>query len=229
MIDLISVPFQVKDVLDVSFTLGGRIDPLDISQLIPGGVIHVDRAGGYYKIDLWLKNLVMHGLSQLHMEKVNSIFSEWVFTISFLYLKVEVFRSSDLKQMEIAVRLGLGDLTIDGLYNSTGHLGTVWLQIPLDSKGDKPFKTVLRNATLVPQITLNAQAACDPEGSLRITDFNVPLLYGGVVSKFDNLDQAWETIIQGLLIFIIESQNMIFVGALRGFLASTISNIMCPP
>ena len=74
MIDLISVTFQVKDVLDVSFTLGGRIDPLDISRLIPGGVIHVDRAGGYYKIDLWLKNLVMHGLSQLHMEKVCSYF-----------------------------------------------------------------------------------------------------------------------------------------------------------
>ena len=46
------------------------MDPIDISKILPDGAIHVDRAGGYYKVDLWLKNIVMHGLSQIYLKEV---------------------------------------------------------------------------------------------------------------------------------------------------------------
>ena len=120
---------------------------------------------------------------------------------------------------------------VNGTYNTTGHLGTAWLQLPMDSEGDKLFEARLLNATLVPKMNIDAEADCDPEDperNVRITDFNIPLLYDGVSSKFENLDAAFETIIQGIMIFVLESQNMVLEAALQRFLANSISNIMCP-
>ena len=102
--------------------------------------------------------------------------------------------------MEIGAKFGLGDLMVNGTYNTTGHLGTMWLQLPMDTQGDQLFQTTLLNATLVPQINIDAEAACDPEKNLRITEFHIPLLYDSN-SNFDNFDTAFETIIQGIVIF----------------------------
>ena len=130
--------------------------------------------------------------------------------------------------MEIGVKFGLGDLMVNGTYNTTGHLGTEWLQLPMDSEGDQLFQLTLVNVTLMPQINIDAEAACDPEKNVRITEFNIPLLYDSVASDFDNLDTAFETIIQGIVIFILESQNVVLESTLRSLLSNTISNIMCP-
>ena len=46
-----------------------------------------------------------------------------------------VYRSRDLKQLDTSVHLGFGDLVVAGEYNCTGHLGTVWLQLPVDRCG----------------------------------------------------------------------------------------------
>ena len=47
-------------------------------------------------------------------------------------VQVAVYRSRDLKQLDTSVHLGFGDLVVAGEYNCTGHLGTVWLQLPGD-------------------------------------------------------------------------------------------------
>ena len=130
--------------------------------------------------------------------------------------------------MEISAEYMLGDLVMKGLYNATGHLGTMWMQIPFNSDGDKPFNITVNNARLVPKITIDAKAACDPEQNLRITEFTLPFLYDSVESAFENLDSAFETIFQGIVIFILESQNIIVINAMRNFLSSTLGNIMCP-
>jgi hypothetical protein len=199
---------------------------MNISKVLPGGSIHVDRAGGYYKVDLWMKNIVMHGLSRMHLQQVTtfSFFS----LLKLLFLQVQILRSSNLKEMEIGLKFGLGNLMVNGTYNMTGYLGTMWLQLPMDSQGDQLFQATLVNATLVPQINIDAEAACDPENNVRITEFNIPLLYNSVASNFENLDTAFETIIQGIVIFILESQNVVLESTLRSFLSNTISNIMCP-
>ena len=43
-----------------------------------------------------------------------------------------VYRSRDLRKLDTSVHLGFGDLVVAGEYNCTGHLGTVWLQLPVD-------------------------------------------------------------------------------------------------
>ena len=154
------------------------------------------------------------------------MYLEWLDCVCFA--QVQILRSVDLKEMEIALKFAMDDLMMNGTYNATGHLGTFWLQLPMDSEGDRPFEATLLNASLVPKINIDAEAACDPERNARITTFNIPLLYDGVSSTFENLDPAFETVIQGIMIFILETQNIVLTTAIQSFLATTISNIMCP-
>ena len=121
----------------------------------------------------------------------------------------------------------LGDLVMKGMYNATGHLGTMWMQIPFNSEGDKPFNITVNNARLVPKITVDTKATCDSGQNVRITEFTLPFLYDSVESKFDNLDTAFETIFQGIVIFVLESQNILVINAIRNFLSSTLGDIMC--
>ena len=130
--------------------------------------------------------------------------------------------------MEIASRFVLGDLMMNGTYNTSGYLGKSWLQLPLDSEGDKLFEVTLLNAVLMTKIKVDAEAACQDRRRARITELSLPLLYDGVSTKFENLDQVFETVIEGIMIFILESQNMDLVSALQSFLSTSIGDALCP-
>ena len=88
---------------------------------------------------------------------------------------------------------------INGSYNTSGYLGKSWLQLPLDSKGDKLFEVTLLNAVLTTKIKIDAEAVCQDRRRARITDLSLPLLYDGVSTKFENLDQVFETVIEGII------------------------------
>ena len=64
--------------------------------------------------------------------------------------------------MEIASRFVLGDLMMNGTYNTSGYLGRSWLQLPLDSEGDKLFGVTLLNAVLMTKINID-EAACQED------------------------------------------------------------------
>ena len=53
--------------------LRGTVDPFNISRILPDGAFHVDRTGSYYKVDLWLKNIGLHGLSKIKLEEVKQM------------------------------------------------------------------------------------------------------------------------------------------------------------
>ena len=121
------------------------------------------------------------------------------------FSQVEILRSGDLNEMEIASIFVLGDLMMNGTYNTSGYLGKSWLQLPLDSEGDKLFEVTLLNAVLMTKIKVDAEADCQDRRRARITELSLPLLYDGVSTKFENLDQVFETVIEGIMIFILES------------------------
>merc|ERR1711909_257558 len=83
---------DVTEGLDLGISIGDSIDPLNISLILPGGSFHVDRAGGYYKVDLWMMNISLHGLSQIYLHQV------------------QILRSANLTVMEISAEYMLGDL-----------------------------------------------------------------------------------------------------------------------
>ena len=57
-------------------TIGTEVDKdsgvstLDLRYVVPGGQVHVDREGEFYRVDLWLKELEVQGINQVTMQEV---------------------------------------------------------------------------------------------------------------------------------------------------------------
>ena len=73
-----------------------------------------------------------------------------------------------------------------------------------------------------------AAPACGQDESVKITDLGLPLLFDGVSIKFENLDEAFESILEGIILFVVETQNSELVTALQSFLTKNIFGILCP-
>lgn len=127
--------------------------------------------------------------------------------------------------MDIQAEFRLDDLMANGTYNVTGWLGWSWVQV--DSEGPQPFQIHMLNTTLSPQVKVDAVADCDEEGNAKVTELNIPLKYDSLDFDMENLDDAFKIVLQGILVLVIEAQNMLAVAALRGMIASSIGSLMC--
>ena len=78
------------------------------------------------------------------------------------------------------------------------------------------------------QITIDTDAECDDSGEAKITELNIPLLYDTLTFDMKNLDDAFDTVIQGILVILVETQNMLAVAALRAMIAQSVGSLMCP-
>ena len=83
----------------------------------------------FFQLDMWTKEMRMFGLNNIHLEQVRSFPNFAPYRHQTLHHQVDIFRSKDLKTLETSIKVGFGDLVISGVYNSTGHMGTVWLQV----------------------------------------------------------------------------------------------------
>ena len=79
----------------------------------------------------------------------------------------------------------------------------------------------------LPQITIDTDAECDSAGEAKITELNIPLLYDTLTFDMENLDKAFDTVIQGILVILLETQNMLAVAALRALIAQSVGSLMC--
>ena len=140
--------------------------------------------------------------------------------------QVRISRNEDLSKLNIEAEFRLDSLSAEGLYNVTGWLGWSWM--PVDSGGDQLWQAEMVNCTLVTRVVIDAEADCDEEGNAKITDLDIPLEYDTIEFNMENLDKSFDTVIQGILVMLIESQNTLAVGALRRLITSSISTLMCP-
>ena len=46
-------------------------------------------------------------------------------------------------------------------------------------------------------------------------------------TTFVNLDPSFATVMQGIMIFVLETQNVIIVNAIRSFLSSYFGSVFC--
>ena len=141
--------------------------------------------------------------------------------------QVDIFRSRDLKTLETFINIGFDDVVISGLYNSTGHIGTVWLQVPVDSLGDKMFNVTLHNFTIALNLKIDVEASCDSDRDVKITEFQIPMLYDSVEPSFEDMDDTFETVLQGIVVVVIEGQNILAVTALKNIVSTYLDNIFC--
>lgn len=190
-------------------SLTPSIDPLPLSEVLPGGgALHVDRETSFFAADLWMWGVTVRGLSQGYLSDI------------------VITRNQDLTQMNIAVEFTIDEVTADGQYNVTGWMGWEWM--PIQSDGQRPFVAAMINGTLAPQITIDTAAECDDTGGAKITEFNIPLLYDTLTFDLEGLDKTFDSVIQGILVILLETQNVLAVAAIRALVARTVGSLMCP-
>jgi len=200
---------QTWESLDISETLqpliGDTLDPLNISRAIPGGEVSVNEEGSVYQANLTMRDITMYNLGQAYLKEVL------------------VTRSEDLTNLEVTARLGLDLLTANGTYSIKGMLG--WW--PVDSQGERSFHAEMYNATLAPRVRVDTRAGCDQQGNAIITDLKIPLVYDEVTFHMDNLGEFYNSVVNGIGVFLISSQNDLAVSALKGLIARSIASFAC--
>ena len=115
--------FQAKMRLDARIN-GLVIDPLDVDSLLEKPIA-IEKAGGY-DASVNMTGIKVYGLSEI-----------------FLNLS-DVTRNENLTDINVDVRFGFDDITINGSYSMEGNLGGWW---DLDTKGYQSFLIAMKNAT----------------------------------------------------------------------------------
>ena len=98
---------------------------------------------------------------------------------------------------------------------------------PVDSDGERSFSAEMYNATLVPKIRVDTRAGCDEDGNAIITDLKIPLKYDEVSFHMDNLGEFYNSVVNGIGVFLISSQNQLAVETLKGLIARNIASFAC--
>ena len=91
----------------------------------------------------------------------------------------------------------------------------------------RAFHAEMYNATLAPKIRVDTRAGCDEAGNAIITDLKIPLEYDEVSFHMDNLGEFYNSVVNGIGVFLISSQNKLAVQALEGLIAKNIASFAC--
>ena len=97
----------------------------------------------------------------------------------------------------------------------------------MDSDGERSFQAEMHNATLVPKIRVDTRAGCDERGDAIITDLKIPLEYDEVNFHMENLGEFYNSVVNGIGVFLISSQNQLAVATLKGLIARNIASFTC--
>ena len=118
-------------------------------------------------------------------------------------------------------------LCLMGLFHHRLAVKYMSSQIPRDVVLDFALKKDSLNVSASSQITIDTDAECDEAGEAKITELNIPLVYDTLTFDMENLDKAFDTVIQGILVVLLETQNMLAVAALRAMIAQSVGSLMC--
>jgi hypothetical protein len=109
----------------------------------------------------------------------------------------------------------------------------------LDSKGEQPFSIKMINATLAYEMHLDLVGAgnwnslqCSNEDefsqeNVLITEIGIPLKYADVDFKFQNLGSFANTVVNGVGIYFLKSQEELLVGEIRKGIKKNVNSLIC--
>ena len=78
-------------------------------------------------------------------------------------------------------------------------------------------------------LDIDAEAEChqDQVRDIKITGFQIPILYDAIEPSFEGMDDAFETVVQGVVVVVLEAQNILAVTALKNIVSTYLDNIFC--
>jgi len=193
---------------------GILLEPLVAKSFIPyHPTFNFSEETGAYSADLKMWDIQVHGLSTIF---INDIL---------------VTRAKNLFDFDMKVQFKFDKLTINGTYDLTGIIGGSWFGSSFSSDGKRPFTVDIINATITPQVKLdtteNQNLECLKAGDVLITDIGVPLKYDDISINFENLGYTYNTVINGLSIFILKAQEKSFVSYVKDTIRQNVNSLIC--
>ena len=193
---------------------GILLEPLVVKSFLPyHPTFNYSEETGAYSADLKMWDIQVHGLSTIF---INNIL---------------VTRAQNLFDFDMKVQFKFDQLTINGTYDLTGIIGGAWFGSSFSSDGERPFKVDIINATITPQVKLdtteNKNLECLKVGDVLITDIGVPLKYDDISINFENLGYTYNTVINGISIFILKAQEKSFVTFVKDTIRQNINSLIC--
>lgn len=152
--------------------------------------------------------------------------------------RVEVTRNENLTDFHVRVVFGFDELEINGTYALKGYVG--WWT--LDSKGEQDFSIKMINATLAYEMKANMVKPDDwsthkkctsssmnemTTDSVLIDEIRIPLKYDDVDFVFNNLGSFANTVVNGVGIFFLQTQEDTLVGAIRKAIKKNVNSLIC--
>lgn len=193
---------------------GVKLNPLLVDTLVESDpAVSFSQTTKIYSADINMWNISVHGLSSIYINQIL------------------VTRAQNLYDLDIKVVFQVDKLSITGMYNLVGSIGGDWFGTSVDSEGDWPFSVDIINATLSPQITADtsekANDQCDKIGDVVITTLGIPFNYEDISINFDNLGSGYNTLINGISLFFLKTQEQTLVSSFKRTIKEKVHSIIC--
>ena len=202
--------YRINSMAEVG---GIVLDPLDVDKLAGSRPsVEISDSNIAYSADLKMWNLEVHGLSTIYINEVL------------------VTRSKNLFDLDVKVVFKFDRLTMNGTYDLTGSLGG-WFGTSFTSEGARPFFAEIENATITARLRLdtseNLNMECDRVGDVLMTDIGIPFTYDDISINFDNLGYTYNTVINGMSIFILKTQEKNLLTYVKDQVKNTVNSLIC--
>jgi len=214
---------------------GFVVDPLDVDAQLPetdetgtggGGGINIKQKGTGYSADVGMRGIKVYGLSGINM-------SENVVT-----------RSENLTDIDLKITFAFDQLIINGSYSLKGYVG-FW---GVDSQGEQNFEIKIQKAELTygtkmelvdPDSDWANQRGCanrdddflsmsdSDQPDVIITEISLPLTYADVDFRFDNLGAFANNMVNGIGMYILQTQEEVIVGEIRKAIKTHVNSLIC--
>ena len=193
---------------------GVKLNPLLVDALVESDpAVSFSQTTNVYSADINMWNIAVHGLSSIYISQ------------RF------VTRAQNLYDLDIKVVFQVDKLSVTGMYNLVGSVGGTWFGTSVSSNGDWPFSIDIINATLSPQIILDtsekANNECDEIGDVVITHLGIPFNYEDISISFDNLGSGYNTLINGISLFLLKNQEENLVSYFQRTIKEKVHSIIC--
>ena len=192
---------------------GVKLNPLMVDALVGSEpAVSVSQDTALYSANMNMWNVSVHGLSSIYINQIRAS------------------RAQNLYDLDIKVVFKVDKLSVRGMYNLEGSLGG-WWGAAVNSNGDWPFAVDILNATLSPHISLDtsdtANNDCGNIGDVVVSELGIPFNYDDISINFENLGSGYNTLINGVSIFFLKTQEEKFVSVFKNTIKEKVHSIIC--
>ena len=205
---------DIQEQVNRRAEVGGIIlDPLEVDTLANiHPLVDISESTIAYSANLKMWGIQVHGLSTIYANQIL------------------VTRAQNLFDIDVKVELKFSRLSMNGTYSLTGSLGG-WFGTSFTSDGDRPFFVDIEEATITMRVRLdttdNKELECGRVGDVLITNIGIPFTYDDISINFENLGYTYNTVINGLSIFILKTQEKTLLSLVKDKIRSTVHSLIC--